>query len=321
MPEETTPPATKGEDTATGTTTRQQHRKNADEREAADDTEVSNDQTRKKDRNVFKGKIDKMGGNVFQLSEEGRKGNQFTLTLEALHNYANIELDHAEDLASFFKDPCTDAKVTPPDDEPPLTADGKTRVKRDHRLYIAWKFECESYNERVTTLRNNKLKLFTVILLQCSQSVKMKVEATSGYEKSKVAYDCEWLITTLKNICHRFEHTEDRYLALIHAKQTLYAYYQSAGQTTTDYYDSFRELLSVVESYGGQIHDTETAAPDSAKIGALTPEQKVAHMRGHCCGKLLLCNADPSRYELLRLELSNSFSKGRDEYPTTLTDA
>ena len=50
-----------------------------------------------------------MGGNVFQLTEEGRKGNQFTQTLEALKDYVAIELDHAKDLAPFLR-----ARAKPP---------------------------------------------------------------------------------------------------------------------------------------------------------------------------------------------------------------
>ena len=70
--------------------------------------------------------------------------------------------------------------MTEPDDQPPMTADGINRVTRDHRLYIAWKFDCENYNSRAVALEANRLKLFTVILLQCSQSVKMKLVATVG---------------------------------------------------------------------------------------------------------------------------------------------
>jgi hypothetical protein len=248
-----------------GTTTRDQHRRNTAEQEAIEDSEkVTYEHKKKENKETFKGKIEKMDGNVFQLPEEGRKGNQFTLTLEALENYATIEYEHAKDLRPLFESPCCKAKLKEPPDLPPMSSDGVLRVTRDHRKYIKWKFECESFNTRTTTLASNQHKLFTVTLLQCSQSVKNKLESTTGYDAAKTSDDCYWLLKTLKNICHKFEHTENRFVALVNAKAAIFNCRQGQAQSTPDYYDTFKELLSILESYGGQLHDPDTAAPESA---------------------------------------------------------
>jgi hypothetical protein len=233
----------------TGTTTRDQHRRNTAEQEAIEDSEKATHEHKKKDRETFKGKIEKMDGNVFQLPEEGRKGNQFTLTLEALANYATIEYDHAKDLRPLFESPCSKAKLKEPPDLPPMSSDGVTRVPREHRKYIEWKFECESFNTRTTTLASNQHKLFTVTLLQCSQSVKNKVEAT------------------------------------VNAKAAIFNCRQCQAQSTPDYYDTFKELVSILESYGGQLHDPDTAAPESAAdiFVHLTPDERNIYARSILC--------------------------------------
>ena len=319
------PPAEGTNPPTTGAMTREQQRRATEENNAIEDSEKNSaDEPRKKgkEKETFKGKVEKMGGNVFQLAEEGRKGNQFTQTLEALKNYVAIEMDHAKDLAPLLESPSRAATLTEPSDLPPTGADGINRVTRDHRLYIAWKFECESYNSRAVALEANQLKLFTVILMQCSQSVKLKLEATAGYEKAKAGSDCLWVLTTLKNICHRFEHTENRFLALVNAKAAIFNYKQAPEQSTTDYFESFKELVSVLESYGGKLHDPQEAAPESADIENLANEaEKETFMRTRYCAMLFLRNADKQRFEQLRKDLSNDFSKGRDEYPTSLTDA
>ena len=329
MSEERTnpPPDQDANPPAGGATTREQRRRDTEEANAAEDSERSSgDNPRKKgkekEKEIFKGKVEKMGGNVFQLAEEGRKGNQFTQTLEALKNYAAIELEYAKDLGPLFESPSRKAELTEPEDLPPMSADKVNRVTRDHRHYIAWKFECESFNTRATALEANQLKLFTVILLQCSQSVRMKLEATAGYKKAKEENDCLWALTTLKNICHRFEQTENRFVALVNAKAAIFNYKQAPGQSTTDYYESFKELISVLESYGGKLHDPEEAAPVSANIENLASDaERESFMRHRYCATLFLRNADKHRYEQLRTDLSNDFSKGRDEYPTSLTEA
>jgi hypothetical protein len=307
-----TPPVPVG-----ATTTREQQRRITAEHDAIDDSEWTNTDFKKKDKETFKGKIDKMDGNVFQLAEEGRKGNQYTQTLEALQHYANIELEHAKDLTPLFGTPCNEVVLTPPSDLPPAAA-----VTREHRLFIAWKFECENYNARLVALASNQLKLFTVILLQCSQSVKMKLESTDGYEGAKTINDCAWVIKTLKNICHKFEHTENRFVALTNAKAAIFNYRQGPNQSVSEYFEAFKELISILESYGGRLHDPEEAAPDSAKIKDITdPLARDNYMRDRYFGTMLLRNSDNHRFDDLKHDLSNAFAKGRDEYPTTLTDA
>ena len=158
--------------------------------------------------------------------------------------------------------------------------------------------------------------------MQCSQSVKLKLEATAGYEKAKAGSDCLWVLTTLKNICHHFKHTKNRFVALVNAKAAIFNCRQAPEQSTTDYFESFKELVSVLESYGGKLHDPEEATPTSANIENLANKaKKESFMRHRYCAILFLRNADKQRFEQLRTELSNDFSKGRDEYPTSLTDA
>jgi hypothetical protein len=292
---------------------------------ASDDNEwPANDNNRKKEREPFKGKSEKMAGNMFQLAAEGRKAIQYTLTMQALHNLANVEMDNVKDLAPFFEDLCRDAKIEEPDDEPPMDKDGKKRVSRDHRLYIQWKDQCEQYNQRSRDLANNKVKVFTITLQQCSQSVTNKIEATNGFAKAKANFDCHWLLTTIKNVCHNFEHNDNRLVALVKAKAEIFQYRQGANQSTHDYHDAFNEQLAILESYGGRLHDPIGAAPPklAAKIAAQKdPKEKDALMRNHYTAALFLRNADPPRYEPLREELKNDFSKGRDEYSTSITAA
>ena len=120
------------------TTTREQTRRIVAEQDAIEDSNRQSYDTRKKDKekDLFKGKIEKMDGHVFQLAEESRKGNQFSQTLEALQHYATIEFEYAKDLAPLFETPSKDVILAEPEDFPPMSSDGVTRVTRDNRKYI-----------------------------------------------------------------------------------------------------------------------------------------------------------------------------------------
>jgi hypothetical protein len=305
-----------------GVTTRQQTKKLTDQQDAINDAEA-NDNNRKhhKPKAVFKGDVEKLNGKVFQLAEEGAKRNQFNETMNAIKRHMYLEYENVEDLAPLFQTPCADTKIDPPDDEPPFSADGKTRVNRDHRLYYDWREKCTEYRTRTTALQGNKTKLFNIILSQCSQSVTMKLEATKGYETAEAAHDCYWLIRSLKNICHHFEQAENRYMALYKAKAAIILLKQGSNQPTSEYFKLFQESVAILESYGGQLHDTESAAPPNAKIASLSATERNAFMRDRYCAAAFLSNADPGHYGPLLDTLSNSFTMGRDEYPTSLDKA
>jgi hypothetical protein len=82
--------------------------------------------------------------------------------------------------------------------------------------------------------------------------------------------------------------------------------------------------LSILESYGGKLHDPIAAVPTAlAKANAekLDYHGKDMLMRERYSAALFLRNADSARYCPLRDTLSNAFGLGRDEYPTSLVDA
>jgi hypothetical protein len=115
---------------------------------------------------------------------------------------------------------------------------------------------------------------------------------------------------------------ESRHETCVEAKAALFNYKQSTNQSTHDYRDTFKELLSVLESYGGKLHDPiEAVLNVLTKASVLNDNEKDALKRDHYAAALLIRNSDGTRYGPLRDALSNSFILGRGEYPTSLVDA
>jgi hypothetical protein len=86
-----------------------------------------------------------------------------------------------------------------------------------------------------------------------------------------------------------------------------------------------KELLSVLESYGGQMQDTFAAAtPEMSALFTklhLDDAQIETRMRNQAAASTFLLNADDKRFGTLRADLANNFSRGQDQYPTTLLTA
>jgi Reverse transcriptase (RNA-dependent DNA polymerase) len=293
---------------------------------AAEDQDKTNgDKRKERTTPTFKGRCAKMSGNVFELTEEGRnKSNQFTETMTALYRYASQELDCVEDLDPLFASPTMEPEIDKPPTQPPLIDDpagvGKIRATRDFFEYHDWKNECDNYAIRKKELRKNNIHLFAVILEQCSASVENKLKGSPGYAEANRDHSCYWLVITLKNICHSFEHHKYKFNSLIAAKQAIFNYKQHGSQSTTAYHDAFCELVDILEIYGGSIHDPHDAAPKNDPVfNELTGDDaKDDYMRDRYLAALYLRNADPGRFEKLATDLEHAYSVGRHEFPTSL---
>jgi hypothetical protein len=142
--------------------------------EAADQDNAGATHSNKKEhRAPFRGKSEKMDGHVFQLPAESKKASQYSETIKQLQNVVNIEMNHPGDVAPLFEDPPREATIAEPSDLPPFLTNGTTRAPAASRPYIKWKRECEKCEERLDELKLNKIKIFTILMQQCSQGVTM----------------------------------------------------------------------------------------------------------------------------------------------------
>jgi hypothetical protein len=293
---------------------------------AEDNEKTQNNKRKEKVDPIFKGRCTKMNGNVFELSGEGgTKTNQFTETMTALYRYASQELDCIKDLDPLFTSPPSEPNIPKPPMQPPLidSPDGsgpKIRATRDYFEYHDWKNECDNYGVRKKELIKNNMHLFAVILEQCSTSVENKLKGSPGYLDANCTHDCYWLILTLKNICHNFKHHKYKFNSLIAAKQALFNYRQHHSQPTTAYHDGFCELVNVLETYGGSIHNSDDTAPkhDPLFTALTTDAERDYYMRDRNLAALYLHNADSGRFGKLGTDLEHAYSVGQNEYPVTL---
>lgn len=308
----------------TAATTAANQEDDTTERSTANCTDTHKDRNNESEK--FRGSIEEMTGQVFQMPQEGRKPNQFRTTINKLKEFVSVEMEQGMDLQSLFDSPMTEPTLDEPPDEPPGVAfdddeNVTVRASRDHRKYISWKAACERHDSRVDQMRRNKGKLFAVIVGQCSEAVSSKLMSLDEFKDGEARSDCLWLLTNVKAICNLFEESTNRYLALIRAKKSVWNLKQKGDQGVTEYYEELRELIDVVESYNGVIHDAAEAAPDSEAVLQLCQDERQTHMRERTCAMLLIDNADKKRFGKLQADLANDFQKGDDKYPTEMVKA
>jgi hypothetical protein len=245
----------------------------------------NNNNTNNKPREKFKGTVEKMHGHVFQMAGESHKPDQYTKTIEALAKYAAIELKpHGKDLVSLFANPPTEpVLITPPDMPPIISGSVATKdavyASPQSGQHIAWTRKWENFSDQEIALEANKHSLFGVILSQCSPSVINKLKANSDFSLANSSDDVRWLLVTVKQICHSFNDTENRFVGLINAKKAILNHHQGDEQPTTVYYEVMMTLVDILESYGGQVHDPFKAIPDDWFKATATDAEKTKAMR------------------------------------------
>ena len=206
--------------------------------------------------------------------------------VQGYKHYFGRTLDNGEDLGAYFGTPSAEPIIPRPAEPAPTDQQGRSTV-------------------------------FT----QCSRGVVAKLEALDDYKDRSDEYDVAWLFQQLGDICNQFEKTEQRHLGLFRAMLAVVNHRQNQHQTTSDYYDTLMDLVSVYEAYGGQLHNPADNILTDGDYAQMTTEQLDAAMRDYAIATIIIENSDDARYSALKKDLCNHYSRGTDQYPRTGSDA
>ena len=143
--------------------------------------------------------------------------------------------------------------------------------------------------------------------------------------------DVVQLLLVIRGYCCRFDDHQQSTYALEQAKHRVSTYYQSHDVTNTEYVAYFKDLVGVVEMYGGVYGQepglvaAELVAQgmkpedvNTADCTAIIKAEEVCHKCYLSC--MLLHRADNSRYFQLKVDLSKDMTKGTSNYPKTIVE-
>ena len=177
-----------------------------------------------------------MKGHVFQCCNKGSNKNQFTKTVEALHEYIAKKITYPGDmwnLTNELKEP----EVEKPDE---MT---EQELKDDHFKRAVWTRQVTNYVNRCDQLKQNMRAVATVIMAQCSEAMKAKLRSSTDFKERYDKADCVWLLTTIRSTMLKFEGHQYRYMALRDALAAI-SNHRQGDNTLTVYRD---ELANLVE--------------------------------------------------------------------------
>ena len=107
------------------------------------------------------------------------------------------------------------------------------------------------WSKQESLYRQNKSSMFSIVLGQCSEAMRAKLESETDYKAISTSIDVIKLLKLIRNVAFAYESKRYPFLAVHTAIKTLYNNYQKTYTGSNSYMESFQNLVQVVDNCGG----------------------------------------------------------------------
>ena len=266
---------------------------------------------------TFKGETDSLQGAIYDVGVSNQS-ELFTTTTKKIAGFAGRTCKEPKDISLAIENLEDPTFPTP------------TKLNVDPALDdILLKNEVDIYVKRKSTYRQNQATMFSVVLGQCTEALKAKLEADSNYDSILQSRDVIKLLLLIREIAFNYESDKYPYLAVHTSMKAFYEQFQKYSVSADSYLESFTNLYDVVSACGGTIGEHENLEAYMYKKKKINPttasDAQKATVKKHSIeaykATAFLCGLNQTKYQHLLDDLSNSFLNGRDEYPKDLVAA
>ena len=192
------------------------------------------------------------------------------------------------------------------------TEDQNSKVKMK-----VWEMRLKRYLDREDVLTENINRLYGIMIGQCTPSLLSTMRGDQDYDSKSRQFDTLWLLNKTKKVTAGVDTKANPALSLHEQLITFFTTRQGQSESDDDYLNRFNARLQNLELAGGKhmMYSPEL-------IGIENPSgEEIKQERERFKAMCFILRADEGRYGELLDELKKGVYKGRDEYPTTVSDA
>lgn len=192
--------------------------------------------------------------------------------------------------------------------------------------------EMKYHMKRLNHYPQNKGKLYGIVWGKCTEAMRGKLQMCPNFENYEKTDDVVSLLKHIRSICFGFPPDMNVYTILHKVKRAYSKLYQFNSESTYYYYERFKDIVDMINYYGGDIGCDRGLIRDVAKSNGEKDWETIdfghekykefsliAQERMYAMDFLL--SLDHDRFGTLRDHLHNSYCLGTDLYPKTLSDA
>jgi hypothetical protein len=265
---------------------------------------------------TFQGRCEDLRGHVFDCAV-GKEADRYTVTMKEMAEYIGSNFTYGADIRWSLEH---EKEFVVPK---PISLDA-TADAIDKRI---WEKEIDEYVKRKAKHGDNCRTLFSLILGQCTDYLKAKLESLASFPTMKEDFDVFQLIKDVKGTTFLLEDSKYHLEALHDAKIRFYTLRQGKDVDNVKYLEQFQTHVAIVEQFRGEVaRDPVIMLRELALVGethaTATDEQiltaeKVGKEK--YLGMALLRAAETTRYSRLTDDLVNQFTMGHNNYPVNIT--
>ena len=184
--------------------------------------------------------------------------------------------------------------------------------------------EIKEFVKNLNLVKSNLKKLYSLVYGNCTDGVHTMLKADAEYEAKSRLFDYEWLFKKVKSIVSGLDTKVNLRVSLHSAMLNFLTMRQGENETNDDYLTRFKSSTETLKLAGGEhiFISKEMMGLDDLDTATKTQKDKEKDRFMAACF-ILRCDGinERSRYKNLLEDLKSSANRGRDEYPTTLTEA
>jgi hypothetical protein len=191
-----------------------------------------------------------------------------------------------------------------------------------------WKIEIGDYQKQVVARRRNSAKVYSLILGQCSQALRNRLEASTTWAAINDGSDVIRLLQLVQTCMMQRQTRQYPLHSLWDAENHVFKF-QQRNLANNEYYDKFKDLVANAERLGSDMgaHSARVEAilqevavdPDMPTAAETTQARERA--KDEFLAVMFIMNCDRRRYGTLVRDIENEFTRGTNTYPTTLNTA
>eukprot|EP00934_Nitzschia_sp_Nitz4_P008987 Nitzschia sp. Nitz4//scaffold353_size16344//11151//16190//NITZ4_008865-RA/size16344-processed-gene-0.13-mRNA-1//1//CDS//3329548925//8977//frame0 len=260
----------------------------------------------------FEGSEPSLKGFIFDYVGE-RNPEQWNRTKDELKTY--VGRTYKKYTGDFLK-AMDELTLTNPT-EPPEPED-----RADVIAGFRWKSEFAKFNDKIDHYNDFRTGLFSVVMGQCSASMKDRVKSHQDYPQVNQSQDGVQLLSIIEKVLHTFEARQKIDVALDEIEEAYYLLKQGKDTPLQKFHETFKGQVQVMEDVGitfaNQALVDAIAKANGRASNPSNADREEAKQRAIATRFLRACN---SKHQGYRTHLSDSYLDGSDYYPKTAHDA
>ena len=261
----------------------------------------------------LKGACEDLKDNVYTIGD-AKQADRYTKTTESIVNYIQRTYDEGQDVKdALVKLQHTDMEYYRPEieaDEDDLDFVDKMILQQEVKDYVLRKKKYE----------DNMNKAYGLILGQCTQGVKNKLEARQNWRELEEEHNPINLLKAIKEITQDYQDSKYPIASIYKSLATLFNIKQDEKEGLTAYTKRFKTAQDIMESQHGPLDlNPYTTRMEGYNEDEHNEFTDIAY--NQLLAYIFIQGADPKRSGNMLKELSNDFALGANKYPKDVAAA